>query len=125
MPIVLDSSVLIDVLRGSATAVDFMAVAGRSVGVASITPVRTEVLGAVRPDEVRRTMTVLGLVGWLDVTVEIADMAAGLRRRHHPSHSGIGIIDYLVAAAAIHVNGPLATLNIRDFPMFPGLTRPY
>lgn len=125
MPIVLDSTILIDVLRGRAAAIDFMAVAGRSVGVASVTPVRTEVLGAVRPDEVRRTMTVLGLVSWLDVTVEIADVAAGLRRRHHPSHSGIGIVDYLVAAAAIHVNGRVATLNIRDFPMFLELARPY
>jgi len=52
-------------------------------------------------------------------------MAADLLRRYHRSHSGIDVVDYLLAAAATHVGGALATSNVRHFPMFPGLERPY
>lgn len=35
--------------------------------------------------------------------------------------SGIGTVDYLVAATAEINECRLATLNIRQYPMFPGL----
>ena len=43
----------------------------------------------------------------------------------NPPHSGIGVVDYLLAAAAVELGGVVATSNIRDFPMFPGLEPPY
>ncbi len=125
MPTVVDSTVLIDCFRGRPEALAFLVKARRTSNVMSVTPVRTEVLGGIRADEVRRSMSILGLVIWIDVTVELADMAAGLRRRYHRSHSGIDVVDYLLAAAATHVAGALATSNVRHFPMFPGLARPY
>lgn len=125
MPTLVDSDVLIDILDGNERATAFLLRARRADAVMSVTPVRTEVLGGVRPESVRRTMNVLGLIEWMDVTVEMADVAAGLARRHRPAHSGIGIVDYLLAAAAIEVDGIVATRNIRHFPMFPGLQAPY
>lgn len=125
MPILIDSDVLIDILDGIDRATAFLLGARRADAVLSVTPVRTEVLGGVRPEDVRRTMNLLSLVEWMDVTVELADVAAGLARRHRPAHSGIGIVDYLLAAAAIEVDGIVATRNIRHFPMFPGLQAPY
>ena len=125
MPTLIDSDVLIDILDGDDRATEFLLRARRSDVVMSVTPVRTEVLGGVRPESVRRTMNVLGLVQWMDVTVELADVAAGLARRHRPAHSGIGIVDYLLAAAALEVDGVVATRNVRHFPMFPGLQPPY
>jgi predicted nucleic acid-binding protein len=125
MPTLIDSDVLIDILGGDDRATEFLLKARRADIVMSVTPVRTEVLGGVRQDSVRRTMNVLGLVQWMDVTVELADVAAGLTRRHRPAHSGIGIVDYLLAAAAIEVDGTVATRNVRHFPMFPGLQPPY
>ena len=125
MPILIDSDVFIDILDGHERAVDFLVQARRTDAILSVTPVRTEVLGGVRVDNVRRTMRLLSLVQWLDVTVELADVAAGLTRRHRPAHSGIGIVDYLLAAAAIEVDGIVATRNVRHFPMFPGLQPPY
>jgi predicted nucleic acid-binding protein len=125
MPTLIDSDVFIDILDGDVRAFDFLVQARRVDAILSVAPVRTEVLGGVRVDHVRRTMRILGLVQWLDVTVELADVAAGLTRRHRPAHSGIGLVDYLLAAAAIEVDGIVATRNVRHFPMFPGLQPPY
>ena len=125
MPTLIDSDVLIDILRGNDRATEYLLRTRRVEAVLSVAPVRTEVLGGVRQEDVRRTMDILGLVQWMDVTVELADMAAGLTRRHRPAHSGIGIVDYLLAAAAVAVDGVVATRNTRHFPMFPGLQPPY
>jgi predicted nucleic acid-binding protein len=125
MPILIDSTVLIDVLRGHEPAVDFVAAARRADAVLSVAPVRTEVLGGVRDGEVRGAFAILRLIQWLDVTVELADVAAALTRRHRAAHRGIDVVDYLLAAAAMEVGGVVATSNLRDFPMFPGLQPPY
>ncbi len=79
----------------------------------------------MRDDEVRRTFDVLRLIHWLDITVELADVAGALRRRFHRAIAGIETVDYLLAAATIQVGGKLATQNVRDFPMFSGLHPPY
>lgn len=125
MPVVVDSSVLIDVLRGSAQARSYLLAARVADTLVSVTPVRTEVLGGTRPVDVVPTMGLLSELVWLDVTVELADMAAGLRRRFHVTHAGIDVVDYLVAASAIQIGAPVATMNVRHFPMFPDLAAPY
>ena len=125
MPILIDSTVLIDVLRGHPTALAFLADAHRTDELLSVTPIRTEVLGGVRADMVAPTFTLLRRIHWMDVTIELADVAGALQRRHRPAHGGIGVVDYLLAAAAIEVGGIVATSNVRDFPMFPGLQPPY
>jgi predicted nucleic acid-binding protein len=125
MPILIDSTVLIDVLRGHPVALAFLADVRRSTDLLSVTPVRTEVLGGVRGDMLSGTYTLLRRIDWIDVTVELADAAAVLQRRHRAAHIGIGTVDYLLAAAAIELRGIVATSNVRDFPMFPGLQPPY
>jgi predicted nucleic acid-binding protein len=42
-----------------------------------------------------------------------------------PAHSGIGLGDYLIAATALTEGLELATLNVRRYPMLPGLARPF
>ena len=125
MQILIDSTVLVDVLRGQPTAEAFLADAYRSQELLSVTPVRTEVLGGVRDEMVIPTFTLLRRIEWIDVTVELADVAAALQRRYRPAHVGIGVVDYLLAAAAIELGGAVATSNVRDYPMFPGLQPPY
>ena len=125
MPILIDSTVMIDVLRGNEAAIEFVAASRRRDSVLSITPVRTEVLGGVRDGEVRGVFSILRLIQWLDVTVELADVAAALTRRYRAAHGGIDTVDYLLAAAALEVGASVATSNVRDFPMFPGLEPPY
>jgi predicted nucleic acid-binding protein len=48
-----------------------------------------------------------------------------LGRRFRQSHSGIGAVDLIVAATALELQAPLATHNVRRFPMFKGLQPPY
>jgi predicted nucleic acid-binding protein len=45
-------------------------------------------------------------------------------REHRRSHTAIGLSDYRIAATALTEGLELATLNVRHYPMFPGLARP-
>ena len=51
----------------------------------------------------------------------IARRAGEHLRRHRRSHDGIDLVDHLIAATAEAHAAPLATLNVRDFPLFPEL----
>ena len=55
---------------------------------------------------------------------DIAGLAGDYVRRYGPSH-GTDPIDALIAATAKTHGLALATLNLKHFPMFAGLTRPY
>lgn len=59
------------------------------------------------------------------VTSHAGWRAAEFMHRHRRSHSGIGLGDYLIAATADTEGLELATLNIKHFPMFPGLQPPF
>ena len=78
----------------------------------------------VRPDEVATTRRVFDAIYWLDVTTSIADRAGAFGQRYGKSH-GLGLVDATLAAPAQEMSGEVATLNVRHFPMFPGLKRPY
>lgn len=122
--IVLDSSVLIDASRADPRALAFLRDAAGSAEIWSITPVRTEVLWALRPDEVATVRRLFDAVYWLDVTTSIADRAGAFGQRYGRSH-GLSLVDATLAAAAEEISGDVAALNVRHFPMFPGLQRPY
>jgi predicted nucleic acid-binding protein len=55
----------------------------------------------------------------------VSSLAADLGRRFRSSHGALSVADLLIAATAHVLQLPLATLNVRDFPMFPGLAPPY
>lgn len=124
----IDATVFIDASRdrdpkaGHASA--FLARAAREGELWSVTPVRTEVRWAMRDDESRIVDRLLGRVFWLDVTSDLADRAGEFGRRFGRSH-GLAVVDALVAAAAEFLSADVATINVRDFPMFPDLRRPY
>lgn len=124
----IDATVFIDASRdrdpkaGHASA--FLARAAREGELWSVTPVRTEVRWAMRDDESRIVDRLLGRVFWLDVTADLADRAGEFGRRFGRSH-GLDVVDALVAAAAEFLSADVATINVRDFPMFPDLRRPY
>ena len=122
--IVLDSNVLIDVSRGSARAVAYLEEAIDSAELWSVTPVRTEVLWNLRPSEVEVTLRLFESIRWQDVTVSIADRAGEFGQMFGASH-GVGVVDAIIAAVAEELDGAVATLNVKHFPMFPGLEPPY
>lgn len=124
--VVVDTTVLIDHLRGHAAAVACLdGVNLRGDELWSVPVVRTEVLAGIRAPESAAMQILFGALRWLDVTTELADAAGELAARYRRSHSGIDIVDYLVAAAAQRLDATLLTRNVRHFPMFEGLRPAY
>jgi predicted nucleic acid-binding protein len=120
---VLDTDVLVDYLRG-------LPAAGRYVdGLAEVPTcsevTRVEVLRGIRSHERRATERFLATIGWSAVDEETSRLAGELGRRFRRSHGGIGVTDLVIAATAARLAIPLATLNVRHFPMFEGLEPAY
>lgn len=126
MRLLVDTSVLIDQLRGDDRAVRLLrsAVTGGDE-LWSVAVVRTEVLVGVRGGEEAATHRLLDALRWLDVTVELADQAGELGRRYLPAFPGIDVADLLVAAATQTLGARLLTQNVHHFPMVAGLTAAY
>ena len=75
-----------------------------------------------------RRASVAGLLGaltLLPVSDAIARRAGEHLRRYRRSHRGIDLVDYVIAATAEAHETPLATLNVKRFPMFAGLKRAF
>lgn len=124
--LLIDTSVLIDHLRGLAPAVDRLTAAlDAGDELWSVTVVRTEILAGARPGEEASITRLLHLLRWVDVTPELADAAGRLAATYLRSHPGVDTVDYLVAAGAEHLDAELLTLNVRHFPMFPSLHSAY
>lgn len=86
---------------------------------------RFELLAGVRPGEGPALEAMFTIVDWVPVTEETARRAGDYARSYRRSHSGIGVIDYLIAATAAILQADLLTLNVRHFPMVDGLQPPY
>ena len=124
--ILIDSDVLIEHLRGNKAAKDWLRHARQSSGPLAISVVSlTEVVGGMRSPERREVMRLLGSMQRFEVSEQVAWRAATLMREYRRSHSGIGLGDYLIAATALTEGLELATLNIRHYPMFPDIKRPF
>jgi len=124
--LVVDTSVLIDHLRGDERAVEVLThAAERRDELWSVTVVRTEVLAGMRKGEERRTDALLDALQWQEVTVDVADRAGAFARRYLRSHSGVDTVDYLIAAATELLGAHLLTCNVKHFPMIAGLRPAY
>ena len=120
MRLLVDTSILIDHLRGDERAMTLLVGAvDAGAELWSSTVVRTEVLAGMRAGEERATLDLLDGFSWLDVTVEVADRAGQLARSFLRSHPGVDTADFLVAASAEILDARLVTLNVRHFPMLP------
>jgi predicted nucleic acid-binding protein len=121
--VLLDTSIVIDILRGAQPALDFARRLTAPPTCSEIT--RVEVLRGVRSDERRATERLLGTLRWAPVDEPIARRAGDLGRRYRRSHRGLATADLIIAASALELGLELATLNVRHFPMVPGLAAPY
>ena len=120
---VLDTTVLIDHLRGVPAAREFLRALPTVPTCSEIT--RAEILQGLRSAERRAAEALFEALHWADVDEPIARRAGELGRRYRRSHSGLALADLLVAATALELGQPLATLNVRHFPMFARLHAPY
>ena len=118
-----DTSVLIDVLRGDDVAVSWLAALDAVPMCSEVT--RVEVLQGVRSAEHGPTERLLQTLRWVPVDESVSRSAGDLGRRFRRGHRGIGVADLIIAATCIATGADLATLNVRHFPMFGGLTPAY
>jgi predicted nucleic acid-binding protein len=121
-----DSDVLIEHLRGEAEAADWLRRARLDTGPLSISAVTiTEIAGGMRSSERSQVWQLLGSLRVEPVTEIVARRAGELMRTYRRSHAAIGLGDYLIAATADVTGLTLATLNVKHFPMFAKLRRPF
>lgn len=120
--ILLDTTVLIDALRGHRPALDFLKGLDEPPACSELT--RVEVLRGVRRPERDATEALMRSLRWVGVDEQIARRAGDLGRTWRQSHA-LSTVDLLIAATAQELGTKLATSNTRHFPMFAGLKRPY
>lgn len=125
MSVLVDTSILIDYLRGHQAAATLLE-QERESGVLHASEIsRLEVLAGMRPAEETATHSLLSILEWHPVDTEIAQHAGALGRQWLPRRKGIDSADLAIAATVLRTGTQLLTLNIKHFPMFPGLLAPY
>jgi predicted nucleic acid-binding protein len=119
----LDTSVLIDFLRGHADAIELVTTLDEPPVSSEIC--RVELLQGLRSHEMGDATELAALIEWIPLVEPIAILAGELGRRWRPSHSGIGAADLVIAATAQLTGSSLMTLNVKHFPMVDGLLAAY
>ncbi len=79
----------------------------------------------MRPSEEDQTRSLLSALVWHPLDDEEAEEAGALGRRRLPSHSAIDGADLAIAATTLLTGSELLALNVRHFPVFSHLRRPY
>lgn len=123
MSVVLDTSVVIDVLRAHGPAIDFTRSLSGAPSCSEIT--RVEVIRGLRSSERTTADRLFRTLEWTVLDEAIARRAGELGRRFRRSHVGLSSADLVIAATAQELGLELATLNLKHFPMFEGLKPPY
>jgi predicted nucleic acid-binding protein len=119
----LDTCILIDVLRGKTAASAFVMGLRTPPQVSAVT--LTGLVAGCRNAKERHLIDrLLSHFVVHDIGRDIANLAGEFIRRYGASH-GTDPIDALIAATAKVQGQALATLNLKHFPMFAGLARPY
>ena len=115
--IVLDSTVLIDALRGrpAAEQVAGLRREGREPWVCAISV--EEVWRGLHDEEVPVAVRLFRGLRLAPLGVAEARRAGTWRRDHARNGATLSQADCLIAAAAVGIDAPLATANIADFPM--------
>lgn len=122
-PLLLDTDVWIDYLRGCPEAVAYVKAQVEPILLSPV--VAAELYAGARDDEdAARLDEFLSQFPAVPVTIEIAGSAGLLKRDYHRSH-GTGLADAIIAATAEAQNAELKTLNIKHYPMLKGLKPPY
>jgi predicted nucleic acid-binding protein len=123
MSAVLDTTVFIDALRADRRAVSFLEGLSEPAWASEVT--RVEVMRGLRSTERSGAEHLFAVVRWRVVDELVARLAGDLGRRYRRSHATIDANDLVVAATSQVLGLPLATSNVKHYPMFRGLRVPY
>ena len=122
-PILLDTDVLVDFLRGYPAAVAYVKAQADRILLSAV--VSAELYAGVRDaDELTQLDEFLSLFRVAPVTADLARSAGLYKRDYHRSH-GTGLADAILAATAETERAELKTFNTKHYPMLKGLKSPY
>lgn len=125
MSALVDTSILIDYLRGHPEAAELLERERVLARLHASEITRLEILSGMRSREERATRALLSALAWHPVDAEVTEEAGSLGRRWLRSHHAIDSADLAIAATAIRTGSRLLTRNVRHFPMFADLRSPY
>lgn len=123
MSVVLDTSILIDILRNDPEALEYVTGLEEVPICSEVT--RVEVTRGLRRAERAGAERLFQALRWVPLDEPIARRAGELGRRWDRHRPGISLADLVVAATTEQVGAELVTANIRHFPMLAGLQPPY
>jgi len=118
MRLLLDTSVLIDVLRLRHHRRELLAVlvqAGHTLVTSALNV--AEVYAGMRPDEAQRTQALLSALDCYDLTATSARRAGALKQQWAGKGRTLALADMIVAAIALERGCTLMTDNRKDFPI--------
>lgn len=113
----LDTTILVDLMRGSKLARDWIDSLPESAPTISVITAAELLAGCRNRAEQRAVERELDLYEIALVAEDISASALESYKRFHLSHN-IGFLDCLIAATAIKNGLPLATLNLKHFAPF-------
>ncbi|MCY4014092.1 MAG: type II toxin-antitoxin system VapC family toxin [Gammaproteobacteria bacterium] len=124
--LLVDTDILIDYLRGHPRAVRFVTESADDIVVSamSVAELFAGVRGEAHEPEQHTLRDFLELFAILPVTATIAK-TGGIYRRDYAGSHGVGLADAIIAATADAAEATLQTLNVRHYPMFPGIEPAY
>lgn len=122
--VIVDTDILIDVMRGVSDAVNCLKrleqQSPRATLVISVVTQMELMVGCQNKTELQKTENFLQSFPVLHIKETISGQAVQLLRQYRLSH-GLLIPDALIAATALDCNGPLITKNQRDFRFIANL----
>ena len=119
----LDSNILVDVIRNVSPALGFVKSLAKKPH-ASVVTLAELVAGARSRTEEAAIRALQRWVRFLDVDAAISERAGQFMKHYQASH-GFDDLDAIIAATAEHHGLELATLNVKHFPMFRRLKPAY
>lgn len=119
----IDTDVLIEYLRGSDRAAEFLEGLQGDLIISAISV--AELLSGVKgPDESSALDQFMLAFEVASIDDRLAKVGGLIRQKYHPGH-GIGLADALIAATAAERSAELITFNVRHYPMVQDVRLPY
>lgn len=125
MAVIVDTTVLVDYLRGRPQAIGTLAPLIIRGGVFCSRVTRVELAIGMRAHQAEQASSLYTWLDTIEADAEIGTQAEAFANTWGSSHSGIDVADYLIAATAEVRGLTLVTTNVRHFPMIEGLVAPY
>lgn len=118
-----DTDVLIEYLRGKTEAKEYIDTKQDVIYMSAITMAELYT-GAREGEEHKKLKIFIETFEVINLNKNIAKKGGLFRNKYRPSH-GTGLADALIAATAEEISAQVVTFNIKHFPMFSDVLRPY